>query len=221
MISNQWHVFSYNLGLIARVNGIIALGFTSGGSRGGSMGFMEPLFWRAAFENTIHKGIRTLCSHCSYTHFSFTVAITHMCQLIPVSRILRAHSLHEHIIISEVSDHKVFIPLPLQLGMAIYYQYESAYFPLLTWITCWFAASAARNGVTPLILWASNTTRFSSKTSNFCNFTPTIHQKRSQMVRNPNFFWVGMPPDPPSRLAMHALIAYWNSPFQNSRSATR
>ena len=196
MISNQWHVFSYNLGLIARVNGIIALGFTSGGSRGGSMGFMEPLFWRAAFENTIHKGIRTLCSHCSYMHFSFTVAITHMCQLIPVSRILRAHSLHEHIIISEVSDHKVFIPLPLQLGMAIYYQYESAYFPLLTWITCWFAASAARNGVTPLILWASNTTRFSSKTSNFCNFTQNNTPETITEGQKSKFFLIGHAPRP-------------------------
>ena len=28
------------------------------------------------------------------------------------------------------------------------------------------------------------------------------------------------PPDPPSRHAMHALIAYWNPPFQNSRFAT-
>ena len=40
-------------------------------------------------------------------------------------------------------------------------------------VTCCFAASAAQNRVMPLILWASNTTtRFRSKTSNFCNFTP-------------------------------------------------
>ena len=63
-------------------------------------------------------------------------------------------------------------------------------FPCLTQITitsC-FAASAVRNGVTSLILCASNTTtRFSSGLSNFCNFTTRIHQKRSQMVRNPKF----------------------------------
>ena len=29
-----------------------------------------------------------------------------------------------------------------------------------------------------------------------------------------------MPPDPPSRRATRALIAYWNPPFENSRSAT-
>ena len=29
--------------------------FGSGGSRGGSMGAMEPIFWRAAFENTMRK----------------------------------------------------------------------------------------------------------------------------------------------------------------------
>ena len=40
-------------------------------------------------------------------------------------------------------------------------------------VTCCFGASAAWNRVTPLILLASNTTtRFRSKTSNFCNFTP-------------------------------------------------
>ena len=34
------------------------------------------------------------------------------------------------------------------------------------------------------------------------------------------FSWGGMPPDPPSRRATRALIAYWNPPFENSRSAT-
>ena len=29
-----------------------------------------------------------------------------------------------------------------------------------------------------------------------------------------------MPQDPPSKHATHTLIAYWNLPFQNSRSAT-
>ena len=54
----------------------------------------------------------------------------------------------------------------------------------LTQITSCFAASAAQSGVTPLILWASNTTaRFSSRLTNLCNFTPRIHQKLSQKVR--------------------------------------
>ena len=90
-------------------------------------------------------------------------------------------------------------------------QYESAYFPApyyffssiifyaekctgytnsLTRITSCFAASAGLNGVTSLILRGSNTKiGFSCRSSNFCNFTPRIHQKRSQKVRNPKFSW--------------------------------
>ena len=60
---------------------------------------------------------------------------------------------------------------------------------------------------------------FRSKTFNFCNFTPRIHQKRSQKVRNPKNFLGCKPPDPPSRRASCALIAYWNPPFKNPRSA--
>ena len=72
-----------------------------------------------------------------------------------------------------------------------------------------------------LILRASNLkTRFSSWSSNFYNFTPRIHQKRSQKVRNPKFSWGACPQTPPIRRPMRALIAYWNPPFQNSRSAT-
>ena len=72
-------------------------------------------------------------------------------------------------------------------------------FPRLTRITGCFAASAARSRATPLISRASNTTtRFSGKSSSFCNFTPGIHQKRSQKVRNPKFSWGSMPPDPPA-----------------------
>ena len=64
-------------------------------------------------------------------------------------------------------------------------------FPCLMWITSCFAASVTQSGVTPLILRASNaTTRFSIRSSNFCNFTPRIHQKGSQ-VRNPKFSSVG------------------------------
>ena len=97
-------------------------------------------------------------------------------------------------------------------------------FPHLAWIlTRCFAASAARSGVTPLFLRASNTTtRLSSRSSYFCNFTQRIHQKRSQKVRNPKFSWGACPQTPPSRRPTRALIAYWNPPFQNSiyRSAT-
>ena len=105
-------------------------------------------------------------------------------------------------------------------------------FPHRTRIIGCFAASMTRSGVTPLILRASNTTtRFSSRSSNFCNFTPRTHQKRSQ-VRNPkvrnvlrrseikNFPGGACPQAPPSRRPTHTLIAYWNPPFQNSRSAT-
>ena len=98
-------------------------------------------------------------------------------------------------------------------------------FPHLTWITSCYVASATRSRVTPLILPAPNTTtRFSSRSFNFCNFTPRIHQKWSQKVKKHTNFPEGggesMPPDPSNRCAMHALIAYWNPPFQNSRSAT-
>ena len=92
-------------------------------------------------------------------------------------------------------------------------------FPLLTRTTrslCGPKQSHAFN--------ASNTTRFSSRLSNFCNFTPRIHQKQSQKVRNLNLSWGrvggGHASDPSSWHATHALIAYWNPPFQNSRSAT-
>ena len=62
-----------------------------------------------------------------------------------------------------------------------------------------FAASAARNGVMPSILQATNTKiSFSSRSSNVCNFTPRIHQKQSQKVRNQEFSLGGMPPDHPS-----------------------
>ena len=107
--------------------------------------------------------------------------------------------------------------------MAICYQYESTYF-LAPYVDNQLLCSLCgprRSGVTPLILWASNTTtRFSSRPSNFCNFTPRIHQKQFQKVRNPKFFLGGHAPRPPSRHPTCALIAYWNPPFQNSRSAT-
>ena len=87
-------------------------------------------------------------------------------------------------------------------------------FPRLTRITRCFIASASQSGVMPLILQASSTTtRFSSRLSNFWNFTPRIYQKRPQKVRNPRG---GARP----HTHLMPLIAYWNPPFQNSRSAT-
>ena len=94
-------------------------------------------------------------------------------------------------------------------------------FPHLTRITSRFTASVAQSGDTPLILRASNTTtRFSIRLSDFCNFTPRIHQKRSHQVRNPKFSWGACSYRPSSRRPTCALITYWNPPFQNSRSAT-
>ena len=54
----------------------------------------------------------------------------------------------------------------------------------------------------------------------FCNFTPRVHQKQSQKIKNHKIFLGDMPQDPPSRRATRALIAYWNPPFEKSRSAT-
>ena len=51
----------------------------SGGSRGGSMGSIEPLFWRAAFRNTMPKPSMYLhYTHTGATHFSFNSSV---CQL--------------------------------------------------------------------------------------------------------------------------------------------
>ena len=72
-----------------------------------------------------------------------------------------------------------------------------------------------------LILRASNTTtRFSSWLSNFCNFTPRLHKKQSQKVRNTKLSWGergggACPRDSTSR---RTTRAYWNPHFQNLRS---
>ena len=71
-------------------------------------------------------------------------------------------------------------------------------------ITSCFAAFAARRGFTLLILWASNTTRFSSRWSKFCSFTPRIHQKRSHKVRNQKREYAPRPP--PSRRPTSAQV---------------
>ena len=147
-------------------------------------------------------------THTRATHFSFTVAITPHVST-HVSRIRRAHDLpeeHDNHRDNERSERanesKDFIHalLPLQLGMVICYQYESAYFPApyAANPSC-YAASATRSGVTPLILRGPNTTtRFSSSRPTFGNFTTRIHQKRSQKVfaAGGGGGWGGMPPAP-------------------------
>jgi len=102
----------------------------SGGSRAVSMGSMEPLFWRAAFENIMRK--RT---HTGATHFSFKVAIMH--NLNSIISCIDARMTYVHVYtnrsIETMSELKqrffCYAMHPLQLGMSICYQYESAYFP--------------------------------------------------------------------------------------------
>ena len=97
----------------------------------GFTGSMEPLFWRAAFENTMHK-------RCTYTtlatHFSFNSSNNARVSN-PVSRIRLAHGLHAHRYYQKhmetwwkpwkqwtkrASELKlIHALLPLQLGMAI------------------------------------------------------------------------------------------------------
>ena len=180
----------------------------SGGSRGGSMGSMEPLFCEGLHSKILYA--HTYYEHYPHTgamHFSFTVAITHVCQLIPVSRIPRTQSLRARM--SEARErikaNILFMHCSLCRQRWRYtISIRALIFPLLTQITSCFAASATQNGVTLLIPWASNTTTmFSSKTSNFYNFTPRIHKKQSQ-VGNPKIFWKGvMPPHPPSKCFNH------------------
>ena len=81
----------------------------------------------------------------------------------PVSRIRRVHGPRAHNILPQArGNHRdnerreraselklIHALLPLQLGMLICYQYESAFFPRLTRKTSCFAVSAARSGVTP------------------------------------------------------------------------
>ena len=97
--------------------------------------------------------------------------------------------------------------------------------PHLMQITnCFAALICGSKWNTPLIhAGFKNNYRFRSRSSNFCNFTPRLHQKRSQKVRNPNFS-LGTcpqtpPPPPPSRHTMCTLITYWGPSFQNPKSA--
>ena len=152
---------------------------SSGGSRRGSMGSMEPFFWRAAFENT--KYTRTIYTYSSLTlelrTSALTVAIPHVCQLLYQE--FDVHMAYVHVYTTRSmwqlqrqwakrpSELKfIHALLPLQLGMAIYAISKR----VLMWITTCFAASTARSGVMPLIPLASNTkTRFSSRSSNDYN----------------------------------------------------
>ena len=171
---------------------------SSGGSRGGSMGSMEPLFWRDAFENTVHKCTTYTTSHWSYTHFSFTVAITHACMSSHscIKNSTRAWPTSTYNIqwakrASELKQRFYSCIASSAARDGDMLSIKEHYFPLLTRITSKMESH--------LILQTSNTeTRFSRSS----NFTPRIHQKRSQKVRNPKFSWGGMPPDPPRRRAM-------------------
>ena len=146
--------------------------------------------------------------HYAYTgamHFSFNSSNNTRVSS-PVSRIRRAHGLHAHKYYQKhvetmetMSELKLMHALlPLQLAMVICNQYENAYFPMLyadnhlLCSLCGLKQSHAFNS-------ASTTTRFSSMSSSFCNFTPRIHQKQSQRARHPKFSWGSMPPDPPGR----------------------
>ena len=88
-------------------------------------------------------------------------------------------------------------------GMTRCYPYESTYFPMPYTDNQLLSAGFKHN----------SRTRFSSRLFNFCNFPQRYDLRRSEILG-------GMPPDPPSRRAMCALITYWNLPFQNPRSAT-
>ena len=186
---------------------------TSGRSRGCMEGPMEPLFWRAAFKTT-------MCKCIMYTMLTLELRTS-----ASVSSIWRMHGLCAHTM-SEASKRKGCHSclLPLQIGMAICYQMRVLIFLRIMWITSCSAALAARNGVRPLIRPRASNTKinFSSRSSIFCNFTPRIHQKWPQKVRNPKFFLESIslqspPPLPPAGV-LSAL--YLNPPFHNSRSAT-
>ena len=126
----------------------------SGRSRGGSI---EPLFWRAAFENTMCK-VQTY-----YVRYTPT---------------LRA----------------LISPAPYADNQLLCSLWEPK-------------CSHAFNS------W-NTTTRFSSRFVIQLFFTPKLHQKQSQRVRNPKNFLRGMSPDPSSRRTKRALIASWNPPIQ-------
>ena len=105
--------------------------------------------------------------------------------------------------------------------MPICYQYESAFFPAPYAENRCFAAEMGRRMIMPLTLRASNTTtRFSSRSSNFSQFHPKDTPETISRGQKSKISWGSMPPDPPSRHTLQALLEYWNPPLQNSRPAT-
>ena len=66
------------------------------------MGSMEPLLLKGCLQKYYAQTYYVYYAHTGATHFSFTVAITHVCHLIPVSRIRCAHGLRAGIM-SEAS----------------------------------------------------------------------------------------------------------------------
>ena len=140
------------------------------------------------------------------THFNFTVAITHVCQLKNFlyqefdACMAYVHVLYywKHVATIETMNklkqscsHAL---LPLQLkGWRYAINMRALIFPCLTRIASCFAASAARSGVTPaLMLWASNTTaRFSN-----CPILPQEYTRNDLRSEIQNFLAGGMPPDP-------------------------
>ena len=77
-------------------------------------------------------------AHTGATHFTSTVAIMYMCQLLYQEFDTRMAYMCTYILPEAHGNHRdnaselklIHALLPLQLGMAICYQYESAYFPM-------------------------------------------------------------------------------------------
>ena len=147
------------------------------------------------------NALPTLRLHCMGLRTSARVST-------PASRIRRAHGLcarkyyQKHVqTVETVSELKlIHALLPLQLGIAICNQYRrTLIFPRFTRITSCFAASAAGPKLT---------------------ISPQEYTRNN--LRRPEIqnFPGGACPQTPLASALRALIAYWNPPFQNSRSAT-
>ena len=103
--------------------------------------------------------------------------------------------------------------LPLQLGMAISYQCESAYFRA----PCTDNKLLCDPKRNHLIMPASNTTtRFSSIGRPSFAIFPQVYNLRGWIQH----FLGKHATRPLSKRATHVLFAYWNPSFQNSRSAT-
>ena len=152
----------------------------SGGSRGGSMGSMEP----PLLKDCLRKYYAQMYTYTTFTlelcTSASTVAITHMCQLLYQEFDMRMAHVHIYTTRSmwqqRVKEaYSCIAPSAARDGDM-----------LSVWEWLFFGAlHTALQPLQPeaesrfLILWGSNTTtRFSSRSSNFCNFTPRIYQKR-------------------------------------------